>query len=627
VTTSPRGWLRRVADLVLPGHAPSPPDRTCGAHVRGEATSFVVRAPEASAITLCLFDGEAERQVAMRREGDRWVAEVPGVGTGQRYGYRASGHHDPVTAQWFDPAKLLVDPYAVELDRRFVHDPALSTFGTDTAALVPKAIVQPAIAADLPPPPLFAPGGLIYELNVRSFTIRHPEVPVEQRGTVAALAHPAIVAHLVKLGVAAVELMPIVAWIDERHLPPLGLTNAWGYNPVAFMALDPMLCPGGIAELRATIATLRAAGIGVLLDLVFNHTGESDTGGPTLSLRGLDPRSYAHAPDGTLVNDAGTGNTLDFGQPHVRDLALAAMRHFAMLGVDGFRFDLAPVMARSPGFDPAAPIFAAIAADPVLSTRIMIAEPWDIGPGGYQLGHFPANWLEWNDRFRDDTRRFWRGDATPGTLATRIAGSSDIFAGGAGTRSVNFVAAHDGFTLADAVSFAGRHNHANGEDNRDGHGGEICWNNGVEGPSDDPAIRAARDVDARALLATLFAARGTPMLTAGDEFGRSQRGNNNAYAQDNDTTWLDWANRNVALEDFVARLSRFRREGPLTDQHWLEAADWRDLTDRAMTPDRWAGAGGFLLRLPAGDETLYLRVDRGERRVTLARATLLESRP
>jgi glycogen operon protein len=623
--TTPRGWLRRVADFVLPA-APSPPDRVCGAHVRGDATAFTVRAPDAIGVTLCLFDGDAEQPAPMAREGDRWTVTVPGVGAGQRYGYRAAGVHAPDAGFWFDPAKLLVDPYAVELDRRFAYDPGLSTYGFDTAALVPRAIVPAPSGAGLPPPPSFEPGGLIYELNVRSFTMRHPEVPAGQRGTIAALAHPAVVAHLVKLGVAAVELMPIVAWIDERHLPPLGLANAWGYNPVAFMALDPRLCPGGVAELRATIATLRAAGIGVLLDLVFNHTGESDRGGPTLSLRGLDPASYARARDGSLVNDAGTGNTLDFGQAHVRDLALATMRHFAMLGVDGFRFDLAPVMARSPGFDPAAPIFAAIAADPVLSSRVMIAEPWDIGPGGYQLGRFPAGWLEWNDRFRDDVRRFWRGDGDAGTLATRIAGSSDVFAGEA-TRSVNFVAAHDGFTLADTVSFSGRHNHANGEDNRDGHGGEVCWNNGAEGPSDDPAIRAARDHDARALLATLFAARGTPMLTAGDEFGRSQRGNNNAYAQDNETTWLDWANRDTALEDYVARLSHFRRGGPLADLRWLVSADWRDMTDRPMTPDRWAGTGGFLLRLPNGDQSVYIRIDRGERRVTLARATLLESRP
>ncbi|MFS0772075.1 glycogen debranching protein GlgX [Sphingomonas sp. 1P08PE] len=621
-----RGFLRRVADHILPG-APPPPDRTLGAHWRAEHTSFAVRAPEATSVLLCLFDGEAERRLPMTRSGEIWSLNVAGIAPFQRYGYRADGPYDPPAHRWFDPAKLLVDPYAVELDARFVYDAALGTRGIDTAHLVPKALVQPAMRRPPPPPPLFAPGGLVYELNVRSFTMRHPDVPIHQRGTIAALAHPSIVAHLKKLGVTAVELMPIVAWIDERHLPPLGLTNAWGYNPVAPMAIDPRLAPGGIEELRETVATLRTAGIGLILDLVFNHTGESDGGGPTLCLRGLDPASYAQAGDGSLINDAGTGNTLDFARPHVRELTLAALRHFALTGVEGFRFDLAPVLARGPGFDPAAPIFAAIAADPILSSRVMIAEPWDIGPGGYQLGKFPPNWLEWNDRFRDDVRRFWRGDGDAGALATRLAGSSDLFAGGSGTRSVNFVAAHDGFALADVASYAGRHNLANGENNRDGHAGEVCWNNGVEGPSDDPEVRRRRDADVRALLAILFAARGTPMLTAGDEFGRTQAGNNNAYAQDNEISWLDWENRDTDLEDYVARLSRFRRNGPLADQHWLQLADWRDMTDRPMTPDRWSGMGGFLLRLPDGEQLVYIRIDRGERRVTLARAAVLESRP
>ncbi|MDP1028315.1 glycogen debranching protein GlgX [Sphingomonas sp. KR1UV-12] len=595
-----------------------------GAHPSEGATSFAVRAPEASAVWLCLFDGIAERRVAMARSGDLWITQVAGVGPGQRYGYRAEG---PV-ARGFDPAKLLVDPYAVELDGPFAYDPRLGVRGEDTAALMPKAVVPVPWTDDPVPPRLFQPGQLIYELNVRGFTMRHPDVPAEQRGTIAALAHPAVIAHLQKLGVAAVELMPIAAWIDERHLHAAGLRNAWGYNPVTMMALDPRLAPGGTEELRATLATLRSAGIGVILDVVFNHTGESDEGGPTLCFRGLDPASYARGGDGRLINDAGTGNMLDFAQAHVRDLALDTLRHFARLGVEGFRFDLAPVMARGPGFDAAAPIFAAIAADPILSTRQMIAEPWDIGPGGYQLGHFPPDWLEWNDRFRDDVRRFWRGDGAAGTLATRLAGSSDVFAASISvTRSVNFIAAHDGFALADVVAYAGRHNLANGENNRDGHADEVCWNNGVEGPSDDAEVRRRRDGDVRALLAILFAARGTPMLTAGDEFGRSQGGNNNAYAQDNETSWLDWQGRDTALEDFVARLSRFRRAGALADQHWLEAADWRDMTDRPMTAERWAGMGGFLLRLPDGERMVYIRIDRGERRVTLALADMLESRP
>ncbi len=620
-----RSILRRVGEFFWP---PPVAPGTLGAHPTEGRTDFAVRAPEAEAMWLCLFDapdaGGAERRLPMTRAGDRWVLAATGVGPGQRYGYRAEGP----AVRGFDAAKLLVDPYAVELDGSFRYDPRLGIRGEDTATLVPKAVVPVPWADDPLPPRLFQPGGLVYELNVRGFTMRHPDVPEAQRGTIGALAHPAVIAHFKKLGVAAIELMPIAAWIDERHLHALGLRNAWGYNPVTMMALDPRLAPGGTEELRATVAALRQAGIGVILDVVFNHTGESDEGGPTLSQRGLDPASYARGSDGRLINDAGTGNMLDFAKAHVRDLALDTLRHFARLGVEGFRFDLAPVMARGPGFDPAAPIFAAIAADPVLSTRQMIAEPWDIGPGGYQLGHFPPDWLEWNDRFRDDVRRFWRGDAAAGPLATRLAGSSDIFAASAPhTRSVNFVSAHDGFALADVVAYAGRHNEANGEGNRDGHGEEVSWNHGVEGPADDPAIRAARDADVRALLAILFAARGTPMLTAGDEFGRTQGGNNNAYAQDNETSWLDWAGRDTALEDYVAALSRFRRDSPLRDQAWLEAADWRDMTDRPMTPERWDAMGGLLLRLPDGPRQFYIRVDRGERRVTLARADLLESRP
>ena len=562
---------------------------------------FTVRAPRAEAVWLCLFDGDAERRVAMARVGDDWHARVDGAGEGTRYGFRTDA----------DSAKLLVDPHAVTLDRRFVYDPHLREPRIDTAALVPKAIVT----APLPPldlPPVFRAGGLIYEVNVRAFTMRHPDVPAAQRGTVAALAHPAVIAHLRRIGVAAVELMPVVAWIDERHLPPLGLGNGWGYNPVVPMALDPRLAPGGIAELRATVAALRAAGIGTILDLVFNHTGESDLLGPTLALRGLDDAAYARAPDGTLINDAGTGNTLDFANPAVRALTLDALRHFVrQAGVDGFRFDLATVMARGPGFDPAAPIFAEIAADPLLRDRVLIAEPWDVGPGGYQLGNFPGDWLEWNDRYRDDVRRFWRGDGSAGALATRLMGSSDIF--GERTRGVSFVAAHDGFTLADTVAYAARHNHANGEDNRDGHAGEIAWNNGVEGDSEDATVRAARDADARALLATLFATRGTIMLTAGDEFGRTQAGNNNGYAQD-ELLWLDWDGRDRALESFVAQLARERAACPsLADPAITHDAIWLGLDGQPMRDGDWHDAPGFILQLR--DATIA--VDRAARSVTL----------
>ncbi|MBB6506381.1 glycogen operon protein [Sphingomonas endophytica] len=562
---------------------------------------FTVRAPCAGAVWLCLFDGDTERRIAMVRSGDVWHARVDGAREGTRYGFRTDA----------DPAKLLVDPHAVTLDRRFAYDPHLRKPRIDTAALVPKAVVT----APLPPldlPPLFRAGGLIYEINVRAFTMRHPDVPPAQRGTIAALAHPAVIAHLQRIGVAAVELMPVVAWIDERHLPPLGLGNGWGYNPVVPMALDPRLAPGGIAELRTTVAALRDAGIGTLLDLVFNHTGESDLLGPTLSLRGLDDAAYARAPDGTLINDAGTGNTLDFASPAVRALTLDTLRHFVtQAGVDGFRFDLATVMARGPGFDRDAPIFAEIAADAVLRDRVLIAEPWDIGPGGYQLGNFPTDWLEWNDRYRDDVRRFWRGDGSAGALATRLMGSSDLF--GDRTRAVSFVAAHDGFTLADTVAFATRHNHANGEDNRDGHAGEIAWNNGVEGDNEDATVRAARDADVRALLATLFATHGTILLTAGDEFGRTQAGNNNGYAQD-ELLWLDWEGRDRKRESFVADLARRRAAcASLADPAIAHDATWLRLDGQPMRDADWQDAPGFILRLR--DATIT--VDRTARTVTL----------
>jgi glycogen debranching enzyme len=545
-------------------------------------TLISVRAPRAEGVTLCLFDGEAETRLPMTRAGEDWVAKAPPPGT--RYGLRAHGEWAPERGAWFDPAKLLVDPHAVELDRPFIYSPALSAYGVDTAPLVPRAVMPGALPEVPPQPPHFKRGGLIYEVNVRGFTMLHPDVPEPMRGTVAALAHPAVLGHLEKLHVSAVELMPITAWIDERHLPPLGLSNAWGYNPVVPMALDPRLCPGGVAELRETVAALHARGIGVILDLVFNHTGESDILGPVLSFRGLDNAAYAHAPDGTLINDTGCGNTLDFANPAVRALTVATLRHFVQhCGVDGFRFDLATVMARGPGFAADAPIFAEIAADPWLADRIMIAEPWDIGPGGYQLGRFPAHWLEWNDRYRDDVRRFWRGDAGVGLLATRIAGSSDLF--GKDCRSVNYLAAHDGFTLADTLAYEHRHNHANGEDNRDGHGENFSWNNGAEGSSDDPAVLARRAAFARAMLGSLFVSTGTIMLTAGDEFGRSQQGNNNAYAQDNTVTWVDWENRDRALENHVAALAAWRAARDFAQ--FPDDGEWLALDGAPMDAARW----------------------------------------
>lgn len=605
-----------------------------GASLSREGIRFAVWSEAAERIQLCLFDGEreTERLDLVREGGGVHALFVPGRSAGQRYGFRADGPYDPASGLWFDPQKLLVDPYALEIDRPYVYDPRLAARrgeGGDTAPLVPKSV-----AAALPEvvpaaPPLFQPGGLIYELSVRAFTMRHPEVPERERGTLRALAHPAVIGHLLKLGVSAVELMPITAWIDERHLPPLGLANAWGYNPVTFMALGPRLAPGGIADLRAAVSALHEAGIGVILDMVFNHTGESDMLGPTLSLRGLDARAYyRHGSDGMLINETGTGNTLACDHPVVQHLVLDSLRHFVRhAGVDGFRFDLAPVLGRtSRGFDPDAPLLQAMRADPLLAGRVLVAEPWDVGPGGYQLGHFLQPFLEWNDRFRDDVRRFWRGDGgMVGALATRLAGSSDIFTGGR-TRTVNFVAAHDGMTLHDVTAYARKHNAANGEDNRDGHDDNFSWNNGLEGESGEREIEDRRRADMRALLATLFCSRGAIMLTAGDEFGRTQHGNNNAYAQDNDTTWIDWQGRDCELEAYACALSALRRSLPVFAetaffngagvQSGFADVEWLSETGRPLTADDWQDDARHRLAmvLAAGDGTRLAVLFNGDRR-------------
>ncbi|MGQ0485084.1 MAG: glycogen debranching protein GlgX [Hyphomicrobiales bacterium] len=551
-----------------------------GVSLRDGGVNVSVVSRHGERIHFCLFDERGERETLRfalpQRLGDIHFGFIEGVTEGMRYGLRAEGPWQSSAGHRFDMAKLLIDPYASRIDRPFVQRPELAERGRDTAALVPKCIVTGPCETATPLPP-FTPG-LIYEIPVKAFSKLHPGVPVALRGTVAALAEPAVIAHLHKLGADTVELLPLAAWIDERHLPPLGLGNAWGYNPVSFMAPDPRLAPGGLAEIRTAVETLHRAGIRVILDVVFNHTGESYEQGATLSLRGLDNALYYAHEDGRLVNHTGCGNTLALDRAPVVQLVMDAMRLWATCcGIDGFRFDLATVMGRTTtGFSPAAPLFAAIAHDPLLSKLTMIAEPWDLGEGGYRLGQFPPRWLEWNDRYRDDVRRFWRGDRfSSGALATRLAGSSDIFAPRRmPSRSVNFLAAHDGFALKDAVTYRVKDNWANGEGNRDGKTDEVTWPGG----------------DIRALLATLFVSRGTPMLTAGDEFGRSQRGNNNAYAQDNETTWLDWSRADAGLIEFTASLAQLRKAHPLlTDDRFLTgvSAGVADLPDAI-----WLGGDG-----------------------------------
>ncbi|MGE0358789.1 MAG: glycogen debranching protein GlgX [Burkholderiales bacterium] len=582
---------------------------------RGGANVAVFSA-HATRIELCLFDGGGATELARfalpERTGDVFHGFVPGLAPGSRYGLRAHGPWSPGEGHRFNPAKLLVDPYATVLDARLRLHPAmsgatpdgLSPDETDSAPFVAKAIVA-ASAPECPrAPPVRWESTLVYELHVRGFTKTHPLVPARLRGTCAGLAHPAAIAHLARLGVSTIELMPVAAWVDERHLVALGLSNYWGYNPIALMAPDPGLAPGGMAELAACVAALHEAGLEVILDVVLNHTGESDERGPTLSLRGLDNATYYRTLPGDrarYVDDAGCGNVLALDRPPVLRLALDTLRHYARAaGVDGFRFDLATTLARGDdGFDPGAPFLASIAADPVLRDLKLVAEPWDIGPGGHRLGAFPAAWGEWNDRYRDAVRRYWRGDpGTAGELATRLAGSSDIFAprGRPPSRSVNFVCAHDGFSLADLVSHERKHNEGNGEGNRDGTDANFSWNGGVEGAAADPGIAATRRRDARALLATLLFSRGTPMLSMGDELGRTQRGNNNAYAHDDALSWIDWAAADLELAAAVAALAALRRRHrALHEDRWLTggAVDATGIPDVAWRrPDGRAIAGG-----------------------------------
>ena len=607
---------------------------TFGVEFIGKNTRFSVYSSTAKQIWLCLFDkaGAHEiRRIDMVRDDHTFSVTVPDLKPGQLYGYRADGSYAPEQGLFHDPAKLLADPYSTRFDGPWVYDPKLSAPRAEevnTAHLVPKAVLERPIYKR-PKPPLFKAGGLIYEANVRALTTLHPDIPEIERGTVRALAHPSIIVHLTKIGVDAVELMPVTAWIDERHLGPLGLSNAWGYNPVTMMAVDPRLCPNGIADLRFATDALRKAGIGVILDLVFNHTGESDRFGPVISMRGLDNHTYyRHVPEqsGLLVNDAGTGNTLQCDNDIVSQLIIDSLRHFVLgAGVDGFRFDLASILGRTAlGFDANSELLARMQADDVLADRVLIVEPWDIGPGGYQLGNFPEKFLEWNDRTRDDLRCFWRGDGWKlGALATRLAGSADVFSRNDArtTRTVNFLAAHDGFTLADTVTYNQKHNDANGEHNRDGHNENHSWNNGVEGEANDPQVLAARKADIKALLSTLFATRGSIMLTAGDELGRTQHGNNNAYAQDNADFWVDWATRDVELENHVAALARMRRSNALLQDQKLLAGKsndglpdvtWLRADGVPMQPQDWdqADAGTLMMVLADPDnlETKRLAV-------------------
>ena len=598
-----------------------------GATPDARGVNFAVFSAHATRMVLCLFaeDGRETLRIDLpERDGDVWHGHMAGLKPGQRYGYRAHGPYAPQDGHRFNPNKLLVDPYARALtgppvwhDALYGYDPAKGpdSFSTlDSAPHVPRAIVvDPSFDwGDDTPPETATEDSVIYEAHVKGLTRLHPAA--SPQGKFAGLASEAMLDHLSGLGVTAVELLPIHAFVDDKFLSDKGLTNYWGYQTLGFFAPDPRyLTGGGIAEFQSMVARLHQAGIEVILDVVYNHSCEGDETGPTLSFRGLDNASYYRlAPNRRhYINDTGTGNTMNVDHPMVLRMIMDSLRYWVEVGhVDGFRFDLCATLGRTPtGFDPGASFFDAIRQDPVLGRVKLIAEPWDIGPGGYQLGAFPPPFLEWNDRFRDTVRQFWRGD--PGLvprLADRITGSARQFdhSGRPATASVNLVTAHDGFTLADVVSYAQRHNAANGEGNRDGHAANWSDNLGVEGPTADAAITAARARRQRNMLATLMLAQGTPMLLAGDEIGNSQSGNNNAYCQDNEIGWIDWTAPDEGLRDFTAALIAFRKAQPILRQkRFLHAREravdglpdlfwWRE-DGQEMTEADWADQGRRLL--------------------------------
>ncbi|WP_405402503.1 glycogen debranching protein GlgX [Paracoccus sp. Ld10] len=591
-----------------------------GATFDGAGVNFAVFSQHAERAVLCLFD-ERNRETRIdlpERDGHVWHGHVDGLRPGQKYGFRMHGPYRPHEGHRFNARKLLIDPYAKRLTGRPAahdalmgyrvghHDADLSFDRRDSAQHMPKSVVVDPSFAWGDDRALYRPlsESVIYEAHVKGLTAGRTDIA--HRGSYLAMASEPVLDHLTRLGVTAVELLPVHAFTDDRFLTDKGLTNFWGYMSYGFFAPEPRyMQTGDIAEFQQMVARFHKAGIEVILDVVYNHTAEGNELGPTLSFRGLDNASYYRLAEDRryYVNDAGTGNVLNLDSPFTLRLVMDSLRYWVqVMHVDGFRFDLASVLGRTRGvFDRDAPLFRAIRQDPVLNRVKLIAEPWDIGPGGYQLGAYPAPFAEWNDRYRDQIRGFWRGDpGLIGKLAKRVAGSAARFDhdGRPATSSVNFVAAHDGFTLMDTVSFNDKHNDANGEDNRDGHNHNLSDNMGVEGPTDDPAIRAARDRRRRNLIATLMLSQGTPMLLAGDELGNSQGGNNNAYAQDSPIGWVDWDGADPAFLGFVRRVIAFRRAHPILrqkrflhsqprEQDGLPDLFWRRADGAAMSPDDW----------------------------------------
>jgi isoamylase len=619
-----------------------------GAVHDGQGTNFALFSAHAERVELCLFDesGSVETaRIALPEYTDEvWHGYLPGVKPGQRYGYRVHGRFAPEEGHRFNPNKLLLDPYAKEysgaVDWNDAHygydvnaeaDADLSFSELDSAAFMPKCVVCDWKADAKAPARPIVPWDrtIFYETHVRGFTRLHPAVPQEKRGTFDGLGEKAVIDYIKSLGVTSVELLPVHAYLDDHHLAAKGLTNYWGYNTIGFFApMQRYEGRAGLQSFRDMVRKFHDAGLEVILDVVYNHTAEGNEMGPTLSFKGIDNFAYYRTmPDDPrfYINDTGTGNTVNTSHPRVLQMILDSLRYWVeVMEVDGFRFDLGTILGREPhGFDQRGGFFDAIGQDPVLRKVKLVGEPWDIGPGGYQVGGFPPGWGEWNDKYRDTARAYWKGEeGIVRDLAARVTGSGDIYdlRGRRPWAGVNFITAHDGFTLNDLVSYNEKHNEANGEDNKDGHGHNLSFNFGAEGPTDDEVIIAARERQKRNLLATLLLSHGTPMILAGDECGHSNGGNNNVYCQDNEHAWMKWeklTDRDRALTGFVQRVTQLRAEHPI-----FRRASFRDgCVLRWVNPaggdqqeEHWDDEGlraiGLLMHMPdveqGGDEALIL---------------------
>jgi isoamylase len=599
-----------------------------GAVWDGKGVNFSLFSAHATKVELCLFDGEGatelERIELPEYTDEIWHGYLEGIGPDAVYGYRVHGPYAPEQGHRFNPNKLLLDPYAREFVGELHWDPACFgyTIGAagddltfderDSARFMPKSVVTDANFdwKENVKPLVPWDRTILYEAHVRGYTRLHPAVPQQMRGTFAGLAVPEVIRYIKSLGVTSIELLPIHAFLNDSLLLERGLTNYWGYNSIGFFAADPRYVADprrGVQEFKEMVARFHDAGLEVILDVVYNHTAEGNERGATLCFKGIDNASYYRLnPEQKryYINDTGTGNTLNLSHPRVIQIVTDSLRYWVQeMHVDGFRFDLGTILAREPnGFDNQSGFLKACSQDPVLGAVKLIAEPWDCGPGGYQVGEFPPGWAEWNDKYRDTVRNFWRGEASAAAVSPRLYGSADIFDryGRRPHASVNFITSHDGFTLNDLVSYNERHNEANGENNSDGHDHNRSWNCGAEGPSDDAGINALRQRQMRNMLATLLLSQGTPMLLAGDEFGRTQRGNNNAYCQDNEISWIDWslAEGNRSLLEFVRQLTQLRSKYPILRRNrflsaqenarmGLKEITWVNASGKEMTDDEW----------------------------------------